>query len=344
MSFEEDFISHFGVKGMRWGTHKTPAQIKAERNLKAKKYEDKAAEIQKQIDKKRGKRFSKTAIIGLEEKKRIALIDAEKKRKGKLSTRQKKVAIGAAVVGALAVSYVAYSSLSSGNARRLASKGSDFIKNRKGPNWKFNSKLADKSLSSEEIMDTVVSKINPGYGKPGSVNNCRRATFAYEMRRRGYDVSATLTPNGRGQDASGLFNAISPSENIVPSGRLGMAQRLVRESKKGGSFSRFLEKSPSGLGKHTFGSLTETAHHFDSLPDRSRGELGVKWASGGAHSMVWEKINGKMYIIDAQRNLKWSLSEFSSSKEASMLAEISITRLDDVDLNVDFLRRWLKSA
>ena len=34
--------------------------------------------------------------------------------------------------------------------------------------------------------------------------NCRRCTFAYELSRRGYDVQATKTLIGTGQDANGM--------------------------------------------------------------------------------------------------------------------------------------------
>lgn len=46
---------------------------------------------------------------------------------------------------------------------------------------------------------------HPEYGNSlGSFMNCRRCTFAYELSRRGYDVQATKTLIGTGQDANGM--------------------------------------------------------------------------------------------------------------------------------------------
>ncbi len=55
--------------------------------------------------------------------------------------------------------------------------------------------------------------------------NCRRCTFAYEMRRRGYDVAATRTTNGRGQTAVGVYNALNTEGDIAKVGKLSMIAR-----------------------------------------------------------------------------------------------------------------------
>lgn len=68
-------------------------------------------------------------------------------------------------------------------------------------------------MSEDEILDKVVKGINPNYGvSPGSMSNCLRCTFAYEMSRRGYDVRATETLGGAGQGMAGMISALDKNK------------------------------------------------------------------------------------------------------------------------------------
>lgn len=73
--------------------------------------------------------------------------------------------------------------------------------------FKKNSDLT-KKMSVSELYNKVVAPINPNYGESGTQMNCRRATMAYEMRRRGYDVKATKSNFASGQTIKGLKNAV----------------------------------------------------------------------------------------------------------------------------------------
>ena len=121
--------------------------------------------------------------------------------------------------------------MNSGNARRIGKNGKDFLLREKGIGYKLKPELRDPNLDVDGIMSKVVPAINPDYGKFGTKMNCRRATFAYEMRRRGYDVAATRTPTGRGQDISGQYNVLHPNVNLAPVGFTGIFTRLISELK-----------------------------------------------------------------------------------------------------------------
>jgi hypothetical protein len=64
---------------------------------------------------------------------------------------------------------------------------------------------------------------------------------------------------------------------------------------------------------------------------------------GGAHSMSYEIFNKKPVIIDNQTG-----RIFKSSKElmeqVPSIREAGFTRLDNADLNMDYLLKWVKNA
>lgn len=363
---EEDYIQHHGVLGMKWGIRHDPKELAAKREKKAQKYYDKASEHQSNIDKAKASRspFKHRTMRIQREKRQQAIIDAEMVRRGKMTDRQRKIAIGAGSAATTAAAYGTYRSLNSGNARRLATKGKQFItRDDKSAPWKTNPELARPGMTEDDIFRDVVQHVNPGYGDPGTKVNCRRATYAYEMRRRGYDVAATKTTNGLGQDLSGHYNATNTGVNLVPPGSSGIITRTISETynkQKHGTPTPFLDKitesaSESGTAMGdikikrgpepdaaTYGSL-EIRETLAKMPPGARGELGMVWRGGGGHSMSWENIGGKPVIFDNQTGHRYSTP--SEIKElADKLADAGITRLDDKPLNNDFLMRWVKNA
>jgi hypothetical protein len=139
-----------------------------------------------------------------------------------------KIATGAAFVAAMAAKKVA----ESGDVRRMISKGKAFIEKRDPLDFPRDERLADKNMSADAIHSAVVKPINPNYsiGHPGAFANCRRATFAYELRRRGYDVRATHTSNASGQNVIGLHNATTPNQKAMRTNTVHAMNTLSREN------------------------------------------------------------------------------------------------------------------
>lgn len=245
--------------------------------------------------------------------------------------------VGATVVAA----YATYKFIDSGHAEQLIAKG----KNALGMTdsvFKKNPELANKNLSDSEIFEKVVSRINPDYGDIGTKNNCRRCTFAYEMSRRGYDVKATKTLSGSGQSTLGLTNAIGKEggvfgyfANVWKEG--SYTNKIVFDtSNKLGLKDIWLPFNHQGTAKRIFDSLSE-------YPNGARGEVEMKWNCGGGHSMAFEIVKGKPVIFDCQtKEMYSSFEDFSEIGE--YIKSASSTRLDNIDLNEDFLMRWLKNA
>lgn len=359
MSFaidEDVYLEHFGVKGMRWGHRKEARE--ARRIKKSQKYALRAQAFQTKIselDSRSPKSRFQQARLNKQRSELVrdrnqAIEDAQRKREGKLTDKQRIVTYGAAAVATAIAAYGTYSTVQSGQFRRVATKGKNFLTGNKEA-WAHKPELSDTSLDADGIMEKVVKDINPEFGGIGTKMNCRRATFAYEMRRRGFDVQATRTSNGRGQDASGIFNVLQPEgSNPVNPGRGGIATRLLLEAraKKKGAETPFTEsfKEAGFIGKNKvnpnqlWGALSKN-------PNGARGELGVKWAFGGGHSVAWEIVNNKPVVFDTQTGKVFkSYSQMKKEYEelTGGIQEAALTRLDNVSLNNDFLMRWVKRA
>lgn len=109
MISEDDFLEHFGVKGMKWGQRKAvTAEVQAKRDKKAGYYTNRSANIQREIDKldlrtprsaMAARDIAATRHVLMKAKMRSDK-DAEAKRAGKLSSQQKKnLVVGGAVIG-----------------------------------------------------------------------------------------------------------------------------------------------------------------------------------------------------------------------------------------------------
>jgi hypothetical protein len=396
----DEFLAHFGVKGMKWGVRKEEAlsgdssvnekqearvQAKAaktaaaemktaatqvKRNENAKKYEIRAdlastriSELQNATYKyKFQQKDANKQIKMLEDVKATALKDAEAKRNGKLSSNQKKVIIGAVVVSAIIAAAVVNANVESGNAQRLIAKGKAAMNGTSATDFKKKAEFADKTLSPDDVFAKVVHGINTDYGKRGTVNNCRRATFTYEMRRRGFDVKATRTDQGSGQTVSGLANAIgaNPGKKFFSGSNSGTMAELTKEQLStakhrsnplttlskglgGGAANAIPGYTIPGMpaGKGTAVSPSKILDRLAKEPNGSRGELGVAWLGGGAHSLAYEIFDGKPVVFDTQSGQKYhDLDSFT--KGVGVVKQAGFTRLDNVDLNKDFLLRWMK--
>jgi hypothetical protein len=368
------FFEHFGIIGQKWGVRNKEGSKKStkqdRREQKAQKYVAKAKGYQQQLDTLNKQKIPNTKfgesqrnidVYNLTEKKKVALADAESKRQGKLSQHQEKVLKGVAIAGAIVATYVTYQSIQSGQAHSLVDRGKSFLSGNGLTTWKKNSSLSNPNLSTDELMSSVVSDINPGFGAYGTKNNCRRATFAYEMRRRGNDVSATKTGSGRGGDASGIFNALNPDigNDFVGPGKIGMATRVIRETvskavgrKTEAPFTESIKKASDGsllLGEHIVPDIegdinTSIFKALAKQPNGSRGELGLTWLPGGVHSMAWEVVNNKPVVIDTQRGKLYKTSADLFDDVGHNISTAATTRLDNIPLNEKFLTRWLKDA
>lgn len=382
----EDELYHYGVKGMKWGvrrfedkygrlTAKGKARYEnfrtARRTRNAQKYYDKASKNDERIKELKKKRANLDSdersaydnrIRKLEKEKAQNLKDAEAKEQGKLSRNQKRVLIGTAAAAAVIGTYAAYKFADSGHAQAMIAKGK--AKFGLGSlEYKRDDYLARKDLTSDEILQDVVGRINPDYGSAGTTKNCRRCTFAYEMSRRGYDVKATKSRSATGQSLAGLKNALSPGEKNEHTWPYALKKAGSKASDKTKDWSDIDILNSAATLKSTkiepldpkskFISEKAIFSALESQPDGSRGELNFRWGyngqSLGGHSVAYEIVRGRPVIFDCQSgemydDPSWLMELTRPNGVESMVAGCSFTRLDDKELDEDFLRRWVVNA
>lgn len=200
-----------------------------------------------------------------------------------------------------------------------------FAKQNANVAWKKKPELSEKAppLDVDSIFNSVVKPTNPNYPQRGSKMNCRRCTFAYEMRRRGYDVHATPSHMARQQDDAGLrkMTLTDRSKFQSPWGREQIATPRA-----------FDYATPERRSQMIF-------NHLGKQPDGARGELGVAWLFGGGHSMAWEVVRGKPVIFDTQTREKYT-SPKTFNKFAEFVHDAAVTRTDNIKLNDQLLREW----
>lgn len=348
----QEALLHYGVKGMKWGVRKDEKGGGNEK--RAAKYQKKADRAQAQIDeikalpkprRKMTQRSRDNDAAELEQFRAEQQKAADDIRGGrKLTDAQRKVLIGAGIAGGILAAYGTYQFIDSGQANAAFNKAP----------WKKNDQLR-KYDNPEDVFGGVVQQINPGFGGYGTKMNCRRCTFAYEMRRRGNDVQATKSNAGTGQTVGGMMNALTPGAKNK-TGRYGMILQAMKEGDKEGGLldtitkkgiwgekqigsekdSAWMKLAPSQKSEAIFAALRKE-------PKGSRGELGVGWTMGGGHSMAYEVFKDKVVIFDAQSGKQYS-SPDQFRDFAQILTGAGHTRLDNKKLNEDFLRRWLQNV
>ena len=179
-------------------------------------------------------------------------------------------------------------------------KEKQYFKDREGKKVDKKTGLIKKDSNMTEKED--LSKINPGYKKydAGNHNNCMLCTTAYDLRRRGYDVTSNKASYGY---TNGDIKRWYPKAKI----------NNVSAQDENGKYSK------KALINNTVSTL--------SSQKNARGNLTVSWEKGGGHSMVYEVKDGQVRILDGQTNKVYENPE----KILGKVRQVSYTRLDNVE-------------
>lgn len=209
-----------------------------------------------------------------------------------------------------------------GAAHRVVRVGESFaqeskVKKEQAAITKYDKKTGLPLKPKETTAAEDLSMVNPLQGRSlrnGVNTNCMLCTTAYDMRRRGYAVTAGYTPNGEGFPTSKVMEWYPKSTPIgyilrpVP-GDLGKTQKIM----------------VSDFGEGARGNLM-----FSML--------------GVAHSVGYEVKGGKVDIIDGQINRRKSMRTYfapmmRNSYMYSSPIIIDAVRLDNVEPDVKAMKR-----
>ena len=181
-------------------------------------------------------------------------------------------------------------------------------------------KTADTSRDEDQAM------INPYYDEDEIAYsmNCVYCTAAYDLRRRGYDVVANpansvVPPCGEKEISSWYKDTTIDDWDIY-----GLDTRDAT-----GLPPVFSEEDAAKLYSNAYDAL-------DKMPDNSYGQFCIWYTLGSGHSMVWEKVGGKITIRDCQTNNAYTYEEFTKVW-SGYVESISILRTDDKEPTVKIL-------
>lgn len=293
--------------------------------------------------------LNRDLIASTETARKRAIKDAEATKHGKLTRKQKQVIAGALAVGVLAGTAYALQGQQSGALNSWKLMGRQRLTGAKTP-FKENKALSGK-MSVDDLLHKIAKPVNPGYSSPGGQMNCRRSTYAYELRRRGFDVHATTSSVGWGQSESGVTNALttegkdffhpfSMSSSVVTTGFSSPATGDNRPKIPGKILLDNLDASKP-LGQYT-GYISNSKRVLEELakqPEGARGEVVFKFPSFG-HSMAYEIVDGVPHIFDSQKGTLYNAATKMVESKWDGFTAAEIRRLDNLDLDLNFLSRW----
>ena len=281
----ESFLSHHGIRGQKWGVKNGPPYP-----LDQKKHD--------RVVGKTGKRQRQSTNSGDEKQGSLLTATIAAAAVTAISAIISKKAEDAAE----AAEYERGKKLIDAQSKTLISKFADVDK-------KFSNDDPPKLIKGDHTMDDDIKAVNPLYDMsiPETTNNCALCSVTYDLRRRGYNVTAKAS--------------------TVPV----YGDRLINDI----------------YGKHRVDSYQNVGDSFASLgksmlekyPEGSRGVIGIRLNPrlmiGCGHAMAFEIKNGKAMVIDSQTGDKYDLSDSNQTNVFSLYkANMTTTiRLDNLKVN-----------
>lgn len=163
-----------------------------------------------------------------------------------------------------------------------------------GPNVPATLSKAIGTKGSNFTIAEAFGDANPNYDPTGRYSdyreNCQRCVVAYEMRRRGYDVTALPTYAG------------------------DTAPRVRRTDKNGdwdGWLKAFRKAKPTNVGASRAKGVEDNIEkNMAKWGAGSRAVVSLYWKGGGGHVFNVENVNGSTVAVDAQTGKKVSLANY----------------------------------
>lgn len=149
-------------------------------------------------------------------------------------------------------------------------------------------------------------------------NNCMWCTECYDLRRRGYDVTAA--PNG----AKYKESSDGPYFDNGDSDYDGVAEELNTYYE-----DPVLKQAPTGNYKTV---AKQVENELLAEGDGAYGQLMVYWIGGGGHSMVWEVENGEVVVRDCQLNTTYNLEDVLKDSKTYEQGGVTTCRVDNLHL------------
>lgn len=160
-------------------------------------------------------------------------------------------------------------------------------------------------IGKKESIEDAMYRVNPNYNQydtnKGYEINCAFCSYAYDLRRRGYDVEARA--NTEWQNGTGAI-----VDNVWPTIRDKWYKKSSMFTKKCVG-EEYVPRDETEKKKLT-NKLTK---ELEDYGDGARGMLCVTWSGlGCGHAIAWEIVDKKLKLIDAQTGESLKMSDYVS--------------------------------
>lgn len=185
-------------------------------------------------------------------------------------------------------------------------------------------------------MKDDLNQVNPGFynWNSNSKNNCMLCTTTYDLRRRGYDVTANKAVQG--------FETAAVTD-WYPDAKVKTVKSEPIPQMEGDRIyltQDYWNEQPARAEKNAKKLINE----LEKQPDGARGNLMVTWAGfSGGHSMIYEIVDGEVMILDGQSNKIYDSNSEIMELLSNCDGDLEYTRLDNVDFDPEAIKRASKS-
>lgn len=308
------FLCHYGIKGQKWGVRRfqnedgtyTPAgkeryytagSAASSGSTQKVKFRDRSA-----VD-----AANKIDLFDMQDLSK--LVDREKTKQGDTKEANTQVALNvlSTLVNPMNAVYLIKQGADAASAKH---KLGSYMKHREMLSVKDDKTGLYLKRDGQYSEKQDLAAVNPGFKNFNSntKNNCMLCTTTYDMRKRGYDVTAQLDSEG--------YN-------------FGDLKRWYPKAK----FEKSTRINPDGSVMKRKEYIQNTINMIEKQGNGARGNLmvwfktGWDGTGGGGHSMVYEVQNGKMIIKDGQTGKVYK----NPNKILSMTDASSFARLDSIE-------------
>lgn len=298
---DHDTIQHHGIKGQRWG-------IRRFQNYDGSYTADGASRYGVKV------KYSTTNDRD----------HSESKLSDRTKTNLATLAINAATLNPVGVAKSVF---------RLTKQGIDSVsaqrRTSKVDSQNTNGNIDSKTgfhLKEKRDYSTKedVAAVNPGFKNfdANTKNNCMLCTLTYDLRQRGYAVSANKASRGYLVDD---FKHWYPKAQVCN----------IPHPNRPETIKTFKDVFNRTHATKDYDYAVRAIETIEKQGSGTRGNLMVLWNSGGGHSMAYEvDNNGKMRILECQANKIITNPE----KILSRCYNIKFARLDNIEPNLDYVK------
>lgn len=274
----EQYLAHHGIKGQHWGVRNGPPYP---------------------LD-----RQKKTGVD-------------HKTNNTKINKARASLALNVALAVATGNPFAAIDAVKQGVGAVSAVKRTNDVDKALGTNTSIDKKTGFKIKQKQMSGIEDLKMVNPGFHnlQDNSKNNCMLCTTTYDLRRRGYDVTANKA-------AVGYTN--NDLRRWYPN--VEIKRVLYQDSLK----ERFTHKN----------LIASTKQALISQGEGARGNIMVRWQQTfGGHSMAYEITGGNLVILDAQANKVYRNPDSILKRVMS----VEYARLDNVKPNWKEIKECARS-